>query len=120
VGAVVVVGLEVLVEVALKAGHLGYERAGESGSPALLEDRQLQALDAAVGVRATGLDEALAGAEPLDRLPNSLERNSEPLSLVTSPSRQPAAFSSPATRWTSSRVWRARGLCSEVLSSAQA
>jgi transposase len=52
--------------------------------------------------------------------PNSRARNSEPLSVVTSPSFQPAYLSSLATRRTSSRVWRALGLRSEVPSSAQA
>ena len=39
VGAVVVVGVEVFVEVALEGGHLGHERAGEARTPAFLEDR---------------------------------------------------------------------------------
>ena len=49
VGAVGVVAVEVFVEVALECGHLGHQRAGEGGSPAFLEDRQLQALDTAAG-----------------------------------------------------------------------
>ena len=61
----VVIG-EVLVEVALERGDLGHQRAGKGGPPALLENGQLQALDAAVEVRPAGLDEALAGAERLD------------------------------------------------------
>src|SRR3954452_24854211 len=48
--------------------------------------------------------------------PKSLARNSEPLSVVTSPSFQPAAASSAATRCNSSRVWRKRGLRSELCS----
>jgi len=51
---------------------------------------------------------------------NSRALNSEPLSVVTSLRRHPAARSSHATRWTSSRVWRARGFRSEAWSSAQA
>jgi hypothetical protein len=39
---------------------------GNAGRPALFEDGQLDTLDAAVGVRPSGLDEALAGAEPVD------------------------------------------------------
>src|SRR5215213_10750643 len=42
--------------------------AREGGAPALFEDGQLDAFDAAVAVRSAGADEALAGAEPLDRL----------------------------------------------------
>jgi len=45
----VVVG-EVLVEVASEGGELGDEGAGEAGSPALLEDRELRAFDTAVSV----------------------------------------------------------------------
>jgi hypothetical protein len=48
VGAVVVVVVEVLLEVALEGGQLGDERAGEGGPPAFLEDRELQALEVAV------------------------------------------------------------------------
>jgi hypothetical protein len=39
--------------------------------------------------------------------------------VVTSRSFQPAAASSEATRCSSSRVWRERGLRSELCSSAQ-
>jgi hypothetical protein len=67
VSAVVVEVVEVFVEVAREGGRLGRQRAGEGGPPALLEDRELGALDAAVGVGAAGLDEALAGTERLDR-----------------------------------------------------
>jgi hypothetical protein len=42
--------------------------AGEGGRPALLEDGQLEALDAAVRVGLAGLDETLARAELIDRL----------------------------------------------------
>jgi hypothetical protein len=41
VGAVVVVGVEVFVEVTLEAGHLGDERSGEGRPPAPLEDGEL-------------------------------------------------------------------------------
>ena len=68
VGAIEVEVAQVLLEVARKRGGLGRQRAGEGGPPALLEDRQLEALDAAVGVRATGLDAALARADGLDGL----------------------------------------------------
>jgi hypothetical protein len=40
--------VEVFVEVALEGGDLGHQRAGEGGPPALLEDGELEALDAAV------------------------------------------------------------------------
>jgi hypothetical protein len=61
-----VVVVEVFVEVALQGGRLRHERAGEGGPPALLQDRQLEALDAAVRVRPARLDEALVGLELLD------------------------------------------------------
>src|SRR4051812_21336726 len=51
--------------------------------------------------------------------PKSLARNSEPLSVVTSPSFQPAAASSAATRCNSWLVWRELGLRSVACSSAQ-
>ena len=66
VGAIVVVVDEVLVEVAGEGGFLGDQRSGERGAPALFEDGQLDALDAAVAVGASGVDEALSGTEALD------------------------------------------------------
>jgi hypothetical protein len=66
VGAVVVVIDEVVVEVVGEGGHLGDERAGEGGAPALFEDGQLGAFDAAIAVGPAGADEALAGAQALD------------------------------------------------------
>ena len=119
VGAIVVVVGEVLVEVAGEGGAAGNERAGEGWAPALFEDGQLDALDAAVGVGASGADEALARVEVVDGVAELAARNSDPLSVVTSCSFQPAAASSRATRCSSSRVWRALGLRSELCSSAQ-
>ena len=68
VGAVGVVVGQVFVEVASEGGEFGDERAGEACSPAFLEDRELDALDAAVAGRAAGLDALLAGAGGLDNL----------------------------------------------------
>jgi hypothetical protein len=62
VGALEVVVVEVLDQVALERGHLGDQGAGEAGSLALLEDGPLDLLDAAVGLRPAGPDEALLGA----------------------------------------------------------
>jgi hypothetical protein len=62
VGALDVVVGDVLDQVALERGHLGDQGAGEAGSPALLEDGRLDSLDAAVGLRPAGPDEALLGA----------------------------------------------------------
>jgi hypothetical protein len=66
VGAVVVVVDEVFVEVAGEGGLLGDQRPGERGAPALFEDGELDALDAAVAVGASGADEALSAAEAPD------------------------------------------------------
>ena len=66
VGAVVVVVEEVLVEVLGERGHLRDERSCEGRAPALFQDGQLNAFDAAVAVGASGADEALASAEALD------------------------------------------------------
>jgi hypothetical protein len=63
VGAVGVVVEQVLIEVGGERGHLWNERAGEGGAPAFLEDGELDAFDAAVAVRSSGADEALAGTE---------------------------------------------------------
>jgi hypothetical protein len=48
VGAVGVVMGEVFLEVSSEGGELGDEGADETASPAFLEDRELDALDAAV------------------------------------------------------------------------
>jgi hypothetical protein len=48
VGAIGVVVVEVLVEVGCEGGEFGDEGAGEARLAAFLEDRQLDALDAAV------------------------------------------------------------------------
>jgi hypothetical protein len=68
VGAVEVVVAEVLLEIALEGGQLGHERAGEGGSPVLLEDRLLQTLDVAVRGRSAGADPSLLDAEVLQSL----------------------------------------------------
>jgi len=59
VGAVEVVFVEVAVEVALEGGQPGYERAGEAGAPAFLEDRLLQALVVPVRLWPAGPDAPL-------------------------------------------------------------
>jgi hypothetical protein len=112
--------VEVFVEVALERGRLGDQRAGECWPPAFLEDGELEALDAAVCVRSAGLDEALAGPELLDGV---CEDSGAELGAVVAGDLaefQPAALSSFAARWSSSRVDLAGGLRCEVLSSAQA
>src|SRR4051812_18134203 len=67
-GAVVVVVDDVFVEV-LGPGHLRDQRSCERWAPALLEDGQLDAFDAAVAVGASGADEALAGRSKLRAMP---------------------------------------------------
>jgi hypothetical protein len=49
-----------------ESGHLRDERASEGRTPALLKDRALGALDAAVAVGASGADDPLSGGERLD------------------------------------------------------
>ena len=72
VDAVEVVVDEVTVELAAERAVAGVEVAGEGGSPALVEDRLLQRLDVAVGLRSAGVDVGDAGAEPFDRLMETL------------------------------------------------
>ena len=59
---------QVAFEVAAQSGLLRDQMALESRLPALLEDRALHPLDAAIGLRPGGLDEALARTEFRDRL----------------------------------------------------
>ena len=95
VGTLLVVDAEVFVEVALQAVKLGDEGAGEGGPPALLEDRQLDALDAAVGGRPAGPDEALAGAELVDGVAELARSGTRSrCRWPTSRSFEPAALSS--------------------------
>ena len=63
VDAVVVVAVQVVVEVASEAGEADVEVAGERGAPALFEDRAVQALDVAVGLRTAGANEGVAGRQ---------------------------------------------------------
>jgi hypothetical protein len=110
VGALEVVVGDVLDQVALERGDLGDQGAGEAGSPALLEDGRLDSLDAAVGLRPAGPDEALLCTGGVRGRRNSWERNSEPLSVETACSCHRAAASSAATQRTRAEVWRAAGL----------
>jgi hypothetical protein len=66
VGAVEVVVPEVVLEVFGERGQLRYERAGEAGPPAFLEDRLLEPLDVAVRRWPARADAALFYAEPLE------------------------------------------------------
>jgi len=67
VGAVGVVETQVGLEFSLQAAVAGREVASEGGTPALIEDRLVQRLDVPVGLRAPGVDAAVASAEALDR-----------------------------------------------------
>jgi hypothetical protein len=58
---------EVALKLALEAGVAGIEVAREGGSPAFFEDRLVQCFDAAVGLRASGVDVGGACLETLDR-----------------------------------------------------
>jgi hypothetical protein len=55
--------IEVVDQVALERGQLRDERAGERGSPAFLEDRELEPLDVAVRGRPACADPALLDPE---------------------------------------------------------
>jgi hypothetical protein len=63
VGSVVVVVAEVVDEVSLERGQLGYEGAGERGSPAFLEDCELEPFDVAVRGWSAGADPPLLDPE---------------------------------------------------------
>src|SRR3954452_10520449 len=62
VGAVVVVVVEGVVEVAAQAAVADLQEARKGGAPALFEDRAVQAFDVAVGLRAPGSDLAVLDA----------------------------------------------------------
>lgn len=63
VGPVAVVVVEVDLEVLGQAGHLGDEVAGEGRLPAFVEDGELDAFHAAVGLGAAGADGPVIGTE---------------------------------------------------------
>jgi len=69
VGAVGVVLVDVVVEVAFEAGEADVQVTGEGGSPALLEDQSVQRFDVAVGLRPAGADERVPRAESAQRAP---------------------------------------------------
>jgi hypothetical protein len=114
--AVPVVGLEVLLEVALERRLLRHERTRKRRPPALLEDRELQALDVAIRGGRPALMKRWRAPSSSTASPNSLARNAEPLSVITRSSFQPATASSQATRCTSALQWRALGFFGEACS----
>jgi hypothetical protein len=72
VGAVVVVIVEVVGEVAAQAGDGDAEVAGERGPPAFFENQPLQRFDVAVGLGATGADAGDADRVHGDRAAEAL------------------------------------------------
>jgi hypothetical protein len=80
VGAIGVEVVQVLVEVALEAGDLGDEGAGECRPPALLEDRQLQALAQPFELGLLALIRRCRAPTASQAEPNSRALNSDPLS----------------------------------------
>src|SRR2546421_782353 len=68
VSALVVVEAHVGVELALEPAIAQVEVAGKRRSPALLEDRSVEALDVAVGLWASAVDAAVARVERLKRV----------------------------------------------------
>ena len=65
VDAVEVVEAQVGVELAAQATERRVHVAGKGRAPALVEDRLVQRLDVAVGLRASGVDAALLGTQAL-------------------------------------------------------
>jgi hypothetical protein len=63
VGPLGVVVAEIALQIQPQAGLLGDQVAGERRVPALLHDRLLDPLHAAIGLKSAGADEAVAGAE---------------------------------------------------------
>ncbi len=119
VGAVEVVVDEVLLEVELEGGGLGDQRAGEGGAPALFEDGELDALDAALLLGRPARIKRWRAPSAWTAWPKSLARNFGAVVGGDLLGCQPACASSRSTRCTSSRVWRERGLRSLACSSAQ-
>ena len=72
VDAVEGVVVEVALELAAERAVAGEEVAGERGPPAFVEDGLVQRLDMAVGLWPAGVDVGDAGAEPFDRLMETL------------------------------------------------
>src|SRR4029079_16071643 len=66
VGAVVVVGPEVVGQVAAEPAVAELAVAREGGPPALVEDRLVQVLDVSIGLRPAGTDPGVGGAELVD------------------------------------------------------
>ena len=62
-GAVVVVVVGVVVELALQASVADLQEAREGGTPALFQDGAVQSFDMAVGLWAPGFDAAVAGVQ---------------------------------------------------------
>jgi hypothetical protein len=58
--------------VAVQAGVAGEVKSRERRSPALVEDRAVEAFDVSVGLRASGAGPGLAGAERGDRVVEAL------------------------------------------------
>ena len=65
--AVVVVVIQVAAEFAFEAAVADLKKPREGRSPALLEDRAVQAFDVSVGLRAPGVDARVADVEALQR-----------------------------------------------------
>jgi hypothetical protein len=68
VGPFLFVVAQVAGEISRQAVELGHETAREGRSPALFEDRPLDSLDSAIGGRTSGSDEAVAGAQVVQRV----------------------------------------------------
>jgi len=121
VWAVVVVGVEVVVEVASEAGVADVDVAGEGRSPAFLEDG---AWRRSTWPLVWGRPERMWVIRPPGRAMvwwKCSARNSLPSSTSARSSRQPAAASCLAMRRASCEVWLAVGLaCGQTTRSAQA
>ena len=121
VGAVEVVVVDVLVEVALEPGEADVEVAGEGGPPAFFEDQPVQGFDVAVGLRAAGPDQSVADAELGEG--GAEVGGAELAAVVAEHSFEPPACpcKSTQTRRASLEVCAPVGLlCGQLTSSAQA
>lgn len=118
--AVEVVEAQVGIKLAAQAGEARVQVAGKCRAQALLEDRAVQRLDVAVGLRATGVDAGVARLQPAGRL------GEVALELIAGnrSSRQPASRRSLATRRANLEVCLALGVPGvaslQITSSAQA
>jgi hypothetical protein len=109
-----------LLEVLFEGGAFGGEGSGEGWSPALFEDRELEAFDVAVGGWSAGSDAAVLDCEGGEFVGEVF--GAELRAIVGDDRAEFPAGCGELCRDAVNQalVWRAIGLRSEVCSSAQA